>query len=116
MTRKYYAVKKGRQTGIYTSWPECQKMVSGFPGAVYRSFVDRPAAENWLNSDQELRPHQANEQLQLKLDERSFAQQAPDTTSRPTILLYTDGGSRNHGNRLRQHGRDREKGGLGGPI
>ena len=66
MTRKYYAVKKGRQTGIYTSWPECQKMVIGFPGAVYRSFVDRPAAENWLHSDQESQPHRGNKQLQLK--------------------------------------------------
>lgn len=109
MTRKYYAVKKGRQAGIYTSWPKCQKMVSGFPGAVYRSFGDRIEAENWLHSSQKARPHRNNEQLQLKLDEQSFAWQASATANRPTIMLYTDGGSRNHGNKLGQHVRNDDK-------
>ena len=37
---KYYAVKNGRQTGIFESWAECEEQVKGFSGAVYKSFKD----------------------------------------------------------------------------
>lgn len=36
--KKYYAIKKGRQTGIFTSWDETKSLVSGFNGAIYKSF------------------------------------------------------------------------------
>ena len=33
---KYYAVRKGRIPGIYRTWSECQKQVTGYPGAVFK--------------------------------------------------------------------------------
>lgn len=42
---KYYAVMKGRQTGIFTSWSGCEKQVKGFSGAIYKSFSTREEAE-----------------------------------------------------------------------
>ena len=36
MAGKFYAVKKGKVPGIYTSWDACKSMVHGFPGAVYK--------------------------------------------------------------------------------
>lgn len=36
--KKYYAVKKGRKTGVYYTWEECKAVVMGFPGAIYKSF------------------------------------------------------------------------------
>lgn len=45
MARKFYAVKKGKVPGIYTSWEACKSMVHGFPGAVYKSFPTREEAE-----------------------------------------------------------------------
>ena len=33
MAGKFYAVKKGKVPGIYTSWDACKSMVHGFPGA-----------------------------------------------------------------------------------
>ncbi len=42
---KYYAVIKGRQTGIFTSWSQCEKQVKGFSGAIYKSFNTREEAE-----------------------------------------------------------------------
>ena len=33
MAAKYYAVQRGRSTGVFFSWPECQKQVAGFSGA-----------------------------------------------------------------------------------
>lgn len=34
----YYAVQKGRNTGVYSSWEECKAQVSGFSGACYKRF------------------------------------------------------------------------------
>ena len=38
MTKKFYAVKVGRQTGIFNSWEECRKQVDGYPGSIFKSF------------------------------------------------------------------------------
>lgn len=42
---KYYVVWKGRRTGIFTSWAECEAQVKGFRAAQYKAFDSRPAAE-----------------------------------------------------------------------
>jgi ribonuclease HI len=48
MGKKVYAVRKGRQTGIFASWAECQQQVTGFSGAEYKSFTAREQAERFL--------------------------------------------------------------------
>ncbi len=45
---KYYAVKKGKNVGIYTSWDETLEQVSGFSGAIYKSFSNKEDAELYL--------------------------------------------------------------------
>lgn len=42
---KFYAVWAGRKTGIYTTWAEADKQVSGYPNAGYKSFTTRALAE-----------------------------------------------------------------------
>ena len=42
---KLYVVWKGRKTGIFASWEECEKQVKGFTGAEYKAFGSRAAAE-----------------------------------------------------------------------
>ena len=49
--RKYYAVKKGRKAGVYLTWPECQKQVLGYKGAVYKSFDNMEDAYGFLNNN-----------------------------------------------------------------
>ena len=49
MANKYYAVKEGREKGIFTSWEECKKQVMGYKGAVYKSFPSKTEAENYLS-------------------------------------------------------------------
>lgn len=46
---KYYAVKKGRKTGVFSTWEECESMVKGFKGALYKSFSSLEDAQNYLN-------------------------------------------------------------------
>ncbi len=42
---KFYVVWKGRKTGIFSSWEKCAAQVQGFPGAQYKAFASRRAAE-----------------------------------------------------------------------
>lgn len=100
MARKYYVVKKGRHPGIYLNWPDCQREVSGFPGAVYRSFTNEEEAQNWLHTAQQPAPRTVKQQLSLDLGQAAVSQA---TRPKDTIRLFTDGGSRNHGNKLGQH-------------
>lgn len=46
--KKYYAVKKGRTTGIFTTWEECRASVEGYAGASFRGFADLPQARAYL--------------------------------------------------------------------
>ena len=48
---KFYAVKIGRNPGIYNSWAECQEQVNGFKGAIYKSFKTKEEADNFINGD-----------------------------------------------------------------
>ena len=41
---KWYAVRKGRTPGVYTTWKECQAQTSGFSGAVFKSFPSQHEA------------------------------------------------------------------------
>lgn len=49
MAKKIYAVRKGRQTGLFDTWAECQKQITGFSGAEFKSFATRAEAETFLN-------------------------------------------------------------------
>lgn len=49
--KKVYAVKKGRQTGLFETWEECRRMVQGVSGAVYKSFATRQEAQDYLDAD-----------------------------------------------------------------
>jgi ribonuclease HI len=48
--KKYYAYSIGKERGIVDSWSECEKIVSGVPGAKYKGFVIQEQAEEWLDA------------------------------------------------------------------
>jgi len=50
---KYYVVWKGRRTGVFNSWAECEKQVKGFVGAQHKAFDSRPEAETAFGSTYE---------------------------------------------------------------
>ena len=49
--KKFYAVRKGRNPGIYTTWDECSAQVIGCAGAVYKSFPTLEEAEAFIAVD-----------------------------------------------------------------
>lgn len=48
MSKKYYAVKVGATPGIYTTWDETQAQVSGFTGAIFKSFKSLEDAQAFM--------------------------------------------------------------------
>lgn len=44
---KYYAVAIGKKPGIYTTWEECSRYVTGYKGARFKSFSTKEEAEKY---------------------------------------------------------------------
>lgn len=53
---KIYAVRNGRNPGIYNTWEECKEQVCGFSGAVFKSFGSLEEAENYIKGDNKIEP------------------------------------------------------------
>lgn len=51
---KFYAVSRGRNPGIYDSWVECSKQISGRPNSLYKAFHSKETAEKWLKQNSEV--------------------------------------------------------------
>lgn len=48
--KHYYAVRKGRKVGIFSSWNECQGYVLGFKDARFKGFQTREEAEDYMKN------------------------------------------------------------------
>jgi ribonuclease HII len=48
--KPYYAVRKGRTPGVYSSWEECEAQVKGFSHAEYHKFTKLDEAETYLQN------------------------------------------------------------------
>lgn len=53
---KFYAVKNGKNPGIYTSWEKCREQVEGFSGAEYKSFAKKSEAQEYLGIAKKKKP------------------------------------------------------------
>lgn len=47
----YYAVKIGRHPGIYSTWAECQREVTGYKGAIYKKFSQEEDAQQFITGE-----------------------------------------------------------------
>ena len=45
MTKKWYAVYRGRVPGVYDEWSECQAQVDRFSGSSHKGFESKSEAE-----------------------------------------------------------------------
>lgn len=97
--QKYYAVRKGKKPGIYLTWPECKKQVDGFANARYKSFTSRAEAEKFLTGADSYNNKKSSPKKVTK------ASNIDDFD----VVIYTDGGSRNHGNVKGGHVRTDDK-------
>lgn len=94
--KKYYAVARGRTTGIFTAWsgPDgAEAQVRGYPGARYKGFGAIEDARQWL-AEETGTPvvGQRKRRVQKQADKPSSARQTPAGV----IEIYTDGGCINN--------------------
>ncbi|MBU5451222.1 viroplasmin family protein [Acetivibrio sp. MSJd-27] len=50
--KKYYAVKVGRNCGIYEKWDDAKEQINGFSGAVYKGFSTREEAQRYIGGEE----------------------------------------------------------------
>lgn len=60
--KKYYAVKKGKVTGIFQSWEECRNAVEGYSGAQYKGFSTFEEAGGYMGNISAGHPVRENEE------------------------------------------------------
>lgn len=77
----YYAVKLGRQPGIYGTWKECQEQVIGFSGAVFKKFSTQKEANEFIELASTIQPTVAQEAQRV----------APKSSDDSVFNIYTDG-------------------------
>lgn len=46
--KKFYAVKVGREPGVYETWDDCKAQVDQYPGAVFKSFGNEDDAWQFI--------------------------------------------------------------------
>ena len=47
---KFYVVRRGRQTGIFTRWEDCRLQVEGYDRARFKSFLSLQEAEIFMSA------------------------------------------------------------------
>lgn len=78
--KKFYAVRKGKKTGVFSSWNDCKSSVDGFPGAEYKGFATLAEAKEYMGN-KDASGNQATDQVQM----------AKKQITRNTLLAYVDG-------------------------
>ncbi|XP_071999623.1 ribonuclease H1-like [Engystomops pustulosus] len=53
LARMFYAVRKGRNPGVYSTWEECKEQVNQFPSARYKKFASEEEAWKFVRDNPE---------------------------------------------------------------
>lgn len=51
VAKKFYAVRKGNNIGLYHTWEECKSAIVGYSGAEYKGFATEIEAKAYLNDE-----------------------------------------------------------------
>ena len=94
--KKIYAVRKGREKGLFTSWEDCKKSVDGFTGAEYKSFTNIAEAQTYLYGKSGIAAQVKNTEKVAKDKDiqavSGMSDNAQSVNNRPDkIVAYVDG-------------------------
>lgn len=100
--RKYYAVKKGKVTGVFQNWEDCKASVDGYPGAVYKSFSTLREANEFAGLITEDTDFTQDDAAELRQEKKVSVKPADKPADKPenmqsdlpasgTLLAYVDG-------------------------
>lgn len=82
----FYAVRIGRNPGIYTSWKECNEQVYKFPGSEYKGFTGLHQAKLYMSK--------ATKQVGSKPNQKPKTDKEINNVTKvytPSVIIYTDG-------------------------
>jgi ribonuclease HI len=79
----FYAVAKGRQIGIFTSWSDCNESVKSYPYAKYKKFDTKEEAERFVEDYSYIKKENEKEKEKELME--------------PEYYVYTDGACSNNG-------------------
>ena len=88
MAKKYYAVRTGRKTGVFMTWAECQKQVTGFSGAEFKSFPTLEEAQAFAGTGTETGTKGAEKNAAPETGKKSAVPAADQ------VIAYVDGSYR----------------------
>jgi ribonuclease HI len=98
----FYAVKKGRTTGIFLTWNDCNEQVKGFPNAIFKKFNTKEEANKFILSDDLITTEKNN--ISSFFTPNKVICHKKDFI--PDYYVYTDGSCLNNG-------KDNSIGGIG---
>jgi len=91
----YYAVASGRVPGIFLTWDECKESVQNYKNAIYKKFVTKDAAEEFIQT------HSQNAHVMppgpRSIPGESASTNADGTLFVPDYYVYTDGACSKNG-------------------
>ena len=89
MTNKkklFYAVKVGRNVGIFSDWEICKQQVIGYPNAVYKGFYNKKDAEEFLFENNSIK-EESNENNIIAYVDGSYIPSKPECFSFGVVLI-----------------------------
>ena len=85
--KQFYAVKKGKKTGIFDSWDACKKEIEGYSGAEYKGFATLKEAKEYLGISVD-----EGEEGNLQVGGSKLQGKAPVVQQdADTLIAYVDG-------------------------
>ena len=70
-TKKYYVVWEGKETGVFSSWNIVKKLVQGYEGAKYKSFVSKTEADKAIKKNFSDYKGKSTKKIVLSADEKA---------------------------------------------
>lgn len=88
---KFYAVKRGRKTGIFNSWEECKTQTNHYPNRLFRSFNTLDEAKAYLNGKNTKYASQKHHKKYKSLDQQTKETIAKINSGKYFAIAYVDG-------------------------
>ncbi|KAJ3972292.1 ribonuclease H-like domain-containing protein [Lentinula raphanica] len=92
----YYAVRKGRVIGVYTTWNECEQQVKGYTGAAFKKFFSKAEAEAFVTST-ESGLSKVNPVIPRTKVEVRPEHSVKSSSSKEPLVVYCDGACKGNG-------------------
>ncbi len=84
---KFYAVKIGKNPGIYESWDECELQVKGFKDAKYKSFSTLEEAQAYIGLSDEIKSDKKEKEEVI-----DYEAIVSEHLKKDRLIAFTDGG------------------------